>query len=610
MEAKERALTFLREQCFYVVPYFQRGYVWDEDNWDGIWQELTSDREESFLGSIILKEEKRPRSDFRYKTIIDGQQRLTTLSILLRAFFDYYSSKGVDFEALNQFKQLMFYSITTWGEKGTETTQKCRIIHSRLDSHDYYDIIEGRIDANTINTNTDSRQGPVASKLLRCYKYFCDTLLTATNEEINRARQKMIVDSRKILVVIDLSENDNEQIIFDAINSTGVKLTASDIIKNTVFQKVKETGLDIERLYKETWAKQFENDPETVNLWLGTKGLGQNQRSNIDLFFYSFAIIKGFFQVPGDKMSDLATKYKEFIKSFSASEIESFVREICEYAKLYKETFIGFDSITGYNFNDWKTRLLQILDTVNITAFNPYILYALKEFNDSELQVEFNRLERYVLRHYIIGNSTKMGSFLSDAVGMINGVFDMDAALSDDLISDNRLEKALRFINNNKAKLVLFWIELKRHTNPISDLYNTSLNYSYELEHIMPQQWGEFWSVTEIPVFNYDGQQLFGEEAKSERSEAVYEIGNMTLLTSKLNKKLRNYSFAAKVNGARVDKKDCPGIKEFAALSITKDVINRDPLCWNEASIHERTNRLIQEFKAIWPAYVSSSNTD
>ena len=58
MEAKEKSLTFLREQFVYIVPYFQRGYVWNEDNWDGIWQELTAKRNDCFLGSIILKREK------------------------------------------------------------------------------------------------------------------------------------------------------------------------------------------------------------------------------------------------------------------------------------------------------------------------------------------------------------------------------------------------------------------------------------------------------------------------------------------------------------------------------------------------------------------------
>lgn len=98
-----------------------------------------------------------------------------------------------------------------------------------------------------------------------------------------------------------------------AYSATGVKLTASDIIKNTLFQKARSNGSDIEQLYQDTWQHCFEDTPDTVDLWMRTKGLGQNQRSNIDLFFYSFAILKEFFQVSKDKMSDLATRYKDYL---------------------------------------------------------------------------------------------------------------------------------------------------------------------------------------------------------------------------------------------------------------------------------------------------------
>ena len=87
MEAKEKALTFLREQIIYIVPYFQRGYVWDEENWEGIWQELTAKREDCFLGSIILKKERYPGRAEVCKTIIDGQQRITALEAMVSASF-------------------------------------------------------------------------------------------------------------------------------------------------------------------------------------------------------------------------------------------------------------------------------------------------------------------------------------------------------------------------------------------------------------------------------------------------------------------------------------------------------------------------------------------
>ena len=602
MEAKEKALTFLREQIIYIVPYFQRGYVWDEENWEGIWQELTARREDCFLGSIILKKERYPGRSEVCKTIIDGQQRLTTLTILLRAFMDYYvNKKGVkpDDPALLYFRQLIFYPYTKWTASGIETTEKCRIEHSRLNKKNYTAIIEGKINPETLEVNSDPKQGEVSPKLLRCYKYFYEQLCQASDEDIGFARSKLIVDDSKILVVIDLLEN--EQVIFDTINSTGVMLTASDIIKNALFQKIKSSGRDIEQVYEETWQKCFEENMEVVGLWMGTKGLGQNKRSNIDLFFYSYAIIKGFFHVPKDKMADLATKYKEYISSLPPGEDESLIREICEYASLYRDTFISFNDITGFSFQDSKLRLLQILSTVNITAFDPFILYALRNYEEDKQDAILAKLECYVMRHYIIGNTSKMGSFLQDAVKMIDGTFDFDNELGDDLISNVRLSRALRYINNTKAKLVLFWIELYRHSKKESDLYNVPLAYKYELEHIMPQKWQTHWSLHDLPILLPDGSEASEADGIRIRTDAIYEIGNMTLLTAKLNKELQNYSFRDKVRGTIINRKERPGMDKYASLSITKEVINRDPLTWNEDAIHQRTEEMIRSFEEIWP---------
>ncbi len=600
MKASEKSLTFLREQYIYIVPYFQRSYVWDEYNWEGIWQELSSERCDSFLGSVILKEDEQPYREEKCKTIIDGQQRLTTLSILLRSLLDYYVSKGVsDSDTLQHFKELIFYRSTQWLETGTKTIEKCRIEHSRLDKKDYSDVIEGRIDYKTVIPF--SPKGDCSSKILRCYRFFCEKLEKASSTEINQVRNKLIYDSSKILVVIDLNEKENEQAIFDTINSTGVKLTASDIIKNALFQKIKQSGEMLEAFYTETWQKCFEDSDETRELWQSTKGIGQNQRSNIDLFFYSFAIIEGFFQVPGDKMSSLAEKYKEYINHFSLDDAKAFIKKICEYAIIYKDTFIGFDDITGYTYNDGKVRLLQILDAIKITAFDPFILYALKSFDENKQAELFKKLEIYVVRHYIIGNTSKMGRFLVDAVDMIKGTFDFEEKLSDDSISDIRLERALRYLNNIKAKLILFWVELKRHTRKESDLFNTPLNYSYELEHIMPQKWESHWGLDVIPILDENGAPLPVDEARRIRKDAIYEIGNMTLLSSRLNKELQNYCFKDKVEGAVISRKQRFGMRTFASLSITKEVIQLEPLVWDEEHIHKRTAALTEEVKQIWP---------
>ncbi len=608
MKASEKSLTFLKEMTIYVVPYFQRGYVWNESNWEGIWEELTAPRKDCFLGSIILKKDKTViRDDDGYvvcetpKTIIDGQQRLTTLTILLRALYDFYSSQeNPDEEFLHYFDDLFFYRYKKHLKGGIKAFRRCNIEHSRLNQMEYRAIIEGKVDQTQL-LESKNKETAIQSSLLQCYKFFLKKLRAATEEELNLVCDKLTLDESKILVVINLDEDENEQAIFDTINSTGVKLTASDIIKNALFHKITKSPAALDDLYKATWQKTFEETQELLDQWLETKGIGQNQRSNIDHFFYSFAIIKEFFHVPGDKMTELAQKYKEYISGFSESETEIFIREICDYANIYKDTFMDFDDVTSYSYDDGRNRLLQILNTVKITAFDPFILYAISNYSEKEQESLFKKLETYVIRHYVIGNSSKMGRFLMDAADMIKGTFDFQEKLTDDLISDDRLERALKSVTNVKAKLLLFWIELHRQTNPESDHSVATLKYSFELEHIMPQKWIDYWGLDVLPIVDENGNRLPNEEAAKIRRAAIYEIGNMTLLTSRLNKELQNYAFSDKVNGREIKGKFRAGMKEFASLQITKEVIRTEPLVWNEEKISERTRRLTDEIKQIWP---------
>lgn len=241
-------------------------------------------------------------------------------------------------------------------------------------------------------------------------------------------------------------------------------------------------------------------------------------------------------------------------------------------------------------------------------AFDPFILYALKKYTPEDQDEVFTNLECYVMRQYVIGNTGAMGSFLSDAEKMIEGTFNFNKALAAAAISDYKLEKALKNITPTKARLSLFWIELKRHTDPKSDLYESRMSYIYELEHIMPQKWEEYWSLDALPILDDEGNPVASEIGKRERENAITEIGNMTLLTPGMNKKLRNYCFYDKVKGKKLNRKQQDGMAEFASLSITKEVIKPDidedgneVYVWNEDKIHARTQRMIEAFKEIWP---------
>ena len=615
MEAKERPLSFLKGQKVYKIPFFQRGYVWDEDNWQDLWDELISSKRDCFLGSVILKADTTySRDDVTYKIVIDGQQRITTLTILLRALNDHlfgennYTDDADEVFVDDDFEEFLFYVKTERSAAGKKKIRTQKLISSKIDSESYADVINGkyRNDWKTISLVDDADEKDASrNKILRCYATFRKFLNDATTNEIDRIIAKLTYDTSNILVVIELTSSENEQAIFDTINSAGVKLTNADIIKNALYQSIVysidgKVEQDIIDFYNKTWGEHFEKDEETLNRWLAEKVIGRITRTNIDRFLHCFAIIKGIYDPQENRIDDLSDCYKRYLSNKGKEEIKSFIDELCGYADTYKDNFMSFEPGTALGFDDQKLRLFQILDAIQVTTFDAFILNALKHYSEDQQVEQFNKLERYVMRNYISANSTKIKNYNKDSILMLQGKFDFDDRLSEEDQNDAIIEKSLRKMTNAKAKLVLFWIELYRHRVADSDLTSVKLNYRFELEHIMPQKWEEYWDVSTLPVYKEDGSVVTDvDEAKKIRAGKVYEIGNMTLLTSTLNKTLRNYAFSDKVNGKTIAGKFQDGMKKYGNISITTDVTTLPG--WNEGTISARTKLLTKEVLEIWP---------
>ena len=602
MEAKERELGFIKGQKIYKVPFFQRGYVWDEENWSDLWDELVSKKKDCFLGSVIIKSEKTSSSDdITYKTVIDGQQRLTTLTIILRALNDSDSNED---EVDSEIEEFLFYVKKIKTAEGKKKKRELKIQHSHIDRRAYTAVIEGEYREKLDEIKCENQE---SVKILRCYKFFREKLSSATEDEIKRIEAKLTYDTSKILVVIDLDEDENEQAIFDTINSAGVKLTNADIIKNALFQNIiynNEGGIDedILQFYQQTWVTYFEKDQELLSAWLAKKVVGRIERTNIDMFLHCYAVIRGIYDPQENKMEELSDCYKKYLKDKDRAEIKEFVKDLCDHSEVYREYFIGFDQLTAFTYDNQKMRLLHILSCMKVTTFDAYILNALMHYPEDKLNQEFHMLECYVMRNYITSNTNRTKNYNKDSVLLLQGKFDFAERFAEEDQDDIHVEKALKNIRrNSKAALVLFWIELYRHRMKESDLHNVSLNYHFQLEHVMPQMWNEFWGVSVLPVTDKDGNVVDDEHARVIRGQAVYEIGNMTLLTSTLNNRLRNYPFEDKVNGKIIAGKFKDGMKKYSSLSISTEITSRVPLVWNEAAIIERTERLTKEFLEIWP---------
>lgn len=604
MEAHGQPLRFLCDEQILEIPFFQRAYVWNDDNWKDLLEDLLKTSGSHFLGSIILKRAKSITGTADKAIIIDGQQRLTTLSILIKALYDSIYNKRA--KLINDATEALFYTL-----KSSDSDYLLTINHSHNDRKQFEEVmgsvVDGEIKSPILSKLNEIKEDDPRLLIKRCYKFFYTQLMSISNEERINLWDNLFDKNNKILVVIDLDDNDQEQKIFDTINSSGVRLTSTDIIKNALYQKLIELTKDSDKIaeyYKRTWAETFEKDDSVVAYWNKEKSMGRLWRQNSELLLQTVAIIKGIFDV--DKkhtIQQLADLYKTEIEDYTEQQLYDFIEEITKYANIYKEHIPDFNGKENFEYNNTEIeaveqRVLHILDKNDISTFNPYIIYIFNTYEgqDKVIIEKLREIEKYVMTYLITKKPTKnfnkdCTTFIIDKTGneIKNRLKDFtNAELKAGIVSK---------VSNKLGAEILFWIELKRRLAPKYD--TKTLQFNYQLEHIMPQKWETNWS--NVDYVDEQGNILQkNDDNKSRRYEKVYSLGNMTLLNGRLNASISNNNFQKKMEGDGKKK----GVIKYSSLSVTKDdlvesIYNKGKQ-WNEQVIHERENYLGNEVVELW----------
>ena len=604
MEAHGQPLRFLCDEQILEIPFFQRAYVWNDDNWKDLLEDLLKTSGSHFLGSIILKRAKSITGTADKAIIIDGQQRLTTLSILIKALYDSIDNKRA--KLINDATEALFYTL-----KSSDSDYLLTINHSHNDRKQFEEVmgsvVDGEIKSPILSKLNEIKEDDPRLLIKRCYKFFYTQLMSISNEERINLWDNLFDKNNKILVVIDLDANDQEQKIFDTINSSGVRLTSTDIIKNALYQKLIELTKDSDKIaeyYKRTWAETFEKDDSVVAYWNKEKSMGRLWRQNSELLLQTVAIIKGIFDV--DKkhtIQQLADLYKTEIEDYTEQQLYDFIEEITKYANIYKEHIPDFNGKENFEYNNTEIeaveqRVLHILDKNDISTFNPYIIYIFNTYEgqDKVIIEKLREIEKYVMTYLITKKPTKnfnkdCTTFINDKTGneIKNRLKDFtNAELKAGIVSK---------VSNKLGAEILFWIELKRRLAPKYD--TKTLQFNYQLEHIMPQKWETNWS--NVDYVDEQGNILQkNDDNKSRRYEKVYSLGNMTLLNGRLNASISNNNFQKKMEGDGKKK----GVIKYSSLSVTKDdlvesIYNKGKQ-WNEQVIHERENYLGNEVVELW----------
>lgn len=572
---KKQLADILNGNRVLEVPYYQRSYVWKEEQWSRFISDMeyiTSTNKDYFLGSIILKQQPTGISPFDIQSIIDGQQRFTTFAL----FFKSLCLKTDDPKTFED-------KFMVWDRK--ERVHKIAIRHSINDRKDFEAIIALQEDV--------PYKPAVDSNIARAYNYFQE----------NIKPEKIDVDillTHVIFIGISLLQGEDEQVIFDTINSLGVRLTTGELLKNYFFTE------STREEYEELWAPIFEKDRELANYWDAEVVSGRLKRTNIDFFFTAYLNIK--IQDPGIKVSadhkmryrrseGLFNNYKDLISTYGLDK-EKMIYDILDYALIYHNNInpnIAEGEIPGTPGIERMNFLIFVLEYTTIV---PYILYLLMNVKDDEERNSmFGYIESYILRRQICKSDNKNFSDLFAENLILNQVTTLEALKDyienkDDIhaLALPRDKKVIQSCHdksypNKKALAILYLLETAiREGKPhATQLYPFK---RYSLEHLMPRSWKDNWPMSEGVT-------------EEDRDNAIYCLGNLAMLPQKLNTSISNASWSTKKAGNGRNQ----GIVFYASdIETLADVISKPE--WNETTISDRADWIAYKANAVWPSYL------
>lgn len=589
MDGNGITLKSLLQSNALEVPFFQRPYVWNEEQFEALIDNLDDSPEGimPFFGSVILKEF--GERDSGQYLIIDGQQRCTTFSVLVRAMLDVCNGKN--YLSANQITRLIDCIYTVQENNDGDEIYYPKLTPSNPDKEAFDRVMEmGDGVLRPITISEDSIE-----TIEKAYKYFYDYFVLNTDKI--KPFYMRITAENKSMIRITLAATDDEQKIFDSVNSMGKPLSNSDIIKNYIFQKLRENARqdDIKKkqvtdLYYNYWDKLFyANDKK--DFWYREETIGRIKTDNLEVFLKDFAIVKKFyFAKKTTGAYGLCNAYKDYVNGLNDEQLKCFVKEINEYAVVYYDYKTEFEGMNEYRWSDYKNRLLLILNALDTSTFNPYVLMVLKEKHD-EAQTRFLNLERFLLHRFIFDGTTK--NYNQCCEKLLQASDDkqyLEEYMTESPVANMSYKTRFRKFNNTQARLLLFLIEML-YRDGQEDMYSDSLRIDkFTLEHLIPQKWQVSW----FNVDSYDEEGLLIDRNKPEefnmnRNCAVKSLGNMTLLTTKLNTSISNSNMDIKINGKTTGKNN-GGIRKYASSLVTTKAIIDEYLSskiWDERSVYK-----------------------
>ena len=561
----------------YAIPRYQREYSWRRENWEDMFNDILGENEHDegpFLGSIICvsktKETFSPMLE-----IIDGQQRLTTISLLFAAIYSRLKTENMD---TDEFKsELINLKFRLIHKKNPKET-KLELSYQNHNSEDYLEILE---ESGILEVKEGRPKNLGKRRLYKAYSYFSVKLEAYSFEETKKILDKL---NSSHLIKIEVNSNSDAFNLFESINNRGVPLSAIDLIKNNILSSLERKKIkNIEDAF-EDWSQIVENltdNPKTQERFLRHYYNGFKHDEAIKIKIKEGRATK----------SNLLKIYDELID-----------RDVLNLLNDLKEKSLTYNRLIDPQNNDYHyEELIDLLRINGVTSYM-FLLYLVTEFSSKKEMIRdtISFLGKYFVRRNLTDypatrnldnifislieecNTHKKNiSFEIIKTFLINP----ERFASNELFRE-KLEGDIYETNADVARFVLCKIESTKRTKEDEvDLWkkNNKDKYTFTIEHIFPE--GERIPSDWVKMIANGNK----EEAKRLQNLYVHKLGNLTL--TGYNSNLSNLSFEKKLN-----RKDNSG-REIGYKN--KLYLNNEiyPLSkkheWTIEDINERTQILI-----------------
>lgn len=527
-------------KVLFRIPVYQRNYDWSESNCNRLLDDIygiMQSGDKHFLGTIVFMAAKSGGFALQEYIIIDGQQRLTTLMLILKALSAVAKSVGDD--CYHEIEEQYLHN------KYCDEEFKVKLKPIKSDNNQFLLLLEDKIDEMDEDTH-------IYHNFMLCKERFERWTEKGTNpSQVLDALTKL-----EIVEIVLTKGEDDPQVIFESINSTGLELSSADLIRNYLLMNADNQ----EKLYENYW------------LYIEKTLRNKMDYSNLDAFFMQYIVYKTSKPVNNRQL------YNSFVKLFKDSGYsqESILKELRYYAEIFGVFVYGSDK-----YSERINKLLYRLRVLNQTTCYPFLLHVFDDYHQGVITEEtvekiLQFILAYLLRRMVCGvpSNTLRGLFTY----LYNRIFKVESnkqkyyetlnkflftVSSKDVIPsaaefERALQKANIYGNNALCRFLLLDIE-NGDGKEILQAENLTI------EHIMPQTLSADW----IHIRPEDHE------------EYLHTLGNLSV--TGYNSELSNKSFSEKQDIIRENSK---------AVILNSDVLDKEN--WTVADIQARAKRLAE----------------